>query len=65
MLGSFTVMLGMYMFIMLAGNLHLEFDDMRQTGLHMRTIIAVYQVLVVMVILFMHNIFKFFITSAS
>jgi hypothetical protein len=62
MLGSFTVMLGMYMFIMLAGNLHLEFDDMRQTGLHMRTIIAVYQVLVVMVILFMHNIFKFFIT---
>jgi hypothetical protein len=62
MLGSFTVLLGMYMFIMLVGNLHLEFDDMRQTGLHVRTMIAVYQVLVVPVILFMHNVFVFFNT---
>jgi hypothetical protein len=59
---SFAVLLGMYMFIMLVGNLHLEFDDMRQTGMHVRTMIAVYQVLVVTVILFMHNIILFFIT---
>jgi hypothetical protein len=62
MLGSFAVLLGMYMFIMLVGNVHLEFDDMRQTGLHVRTMVAVYQVLVVTVILFMHNIILFFIT---
>jgi hypothetical protein len=62
MLGSFAVLLGMYMFIMLTGNLHLEFDDMRQTGLHVRTMIAVYQVLVVAVILCMQNVFVFVMT---
>jgi len=65
MLGSFAVLLGMYMFIMLVGNLHLEFDDMRQTGLHVRTMIAVYQVLVVTAILFMHNILMFFIATVK
>ena len=61
MLGSFAVLLGMYMFIMLMGNLHLEFDDMRQTGLHVRTMIAVYQVLVVSIIIVTHTFFKLFI----
>jgi hypothetical protein len=61
MLRSFAVLLGMYMFIMLVGNLHLEFDDMRKTGLHVRTLIAVYQVLVVTIILSMHSVFVFFI----
>jgi hypothetical protein len=41
----------MYTSILLVGNLHLEFDDMRQTGLQVRTLIAVYQVWVVTVIL--------------
>ena len=62
MLGTFCVLLGMYMFIMLVGNLHLEFDDTRQTGLHVRTMIAVYQVLIVSVMIFMHSIFRLFIT---
>ena len=61
MLGSFAVLLGLYMFIMLMGNMHLEFDDMRQTGLHVRTMIAVYQVLVVSLILVTHSLFKLFI----
>ena len=61
MLGSFAVLLGMYMFIMLMGNWHLEFDDMRQTGLHVRTMIAVYQVLVVSIIIVTHSCFKLFI----
>ena len=62
MLSSFAVLLGMYLFIMLVGNLHLELDDMRKTGLHVRTLIAVYQVLVVSVILSMHTVFIFFIS---
>ena len=62
MLGTFCVLLGMYMFIMIIGNLHLEFDDTRQTGLHVRTMIAVYQVLIVTVMIFMHSIFRLFIT---
>jgi len=61
MLGSFAVLLALYMFIMLMGNMHLEYDDMRQTGLHVRTMIAVYQVLVVSLILITHTLFKFFI----
>jgi hypothetical protein len=46
---------------MLVGNLRLEFDDTRQTGLHVRTLIAVYQVLVIATILTMHQIFMFFL----
>ena len=61
MLGSFAVLLALYMFIMLMGNMHLEFDDMRQTGLHVRTMIAVYQVLVVSLMIVTHTLFKLFI----
>jgi hypothetical protein len=65
MLGTFCVLLGMYMFIMIIGNLHLEFDDMRQTGLHVRTMIAVYQVLIVTVMIFVHSIFRLLMMMMS
>ena len=61
MIYTFVVTLGIYTFIMLVGNLRLEFDDTRQTGLHVRTLIAVYQVLVIATILTMHQIFMFFL----
>jgi hypothetical protein len=46
---------------MLVGNLRWEFDDTRQTGLHVRTLIAVHQVLMITMILTMHQIFVFFL----
>ncbi len=61
MLGTFAVLLGMYMFAMLVGNMHLEYDDQRSTGLHVRTLMSVYQVLVVSFMLCLHSIFLFFI----
>lgn len=61
MIYTFVVTLGIYTFIMLVGNLRLEFDDTRQTGLHVRTLIAVHQVLVITMILMMHQIFVFFL----
>ena len=61
MLSTFAVLLGIYMFVMLVGNMHLEFDDQRNTGLHVRTLMAVYQVLVVCAILGMQSVFLFFI----
>lgn len=61
MISSFAAQLSMYVCIMLAGNVHLEVDDMRQTGLHVRTLIAVYQVLVVTCVLSIQSVFLFFI----
>lgn len=61
MLSTFAVLLGMYMFAMLVGNMHLEYDDERSTGLHVRTLMSVYQVLVVSFMLCLHSIFLFFI----
>jgi hypothetical protein len=61
MIYSFAVMLATYTFIMLVGNLRLELDDTRQTGLHVRTLIAVHQVLVITMIFSMHSIFVFFV----
>ena len=61
MIYSFAVILATYTFIMLVGNLRLEVDDTRQTGLHVRTLIAVHQVLVITMILSMHSIFIFLV----
>ena len=61
MLSTFAVLLGIYMFVMLMGNMHLEYDDQCSTGLHVRTLMAVYQVLVVSFMLCLHSIFLFFI----
>ena len=61
MIYSFAVILATYTFIMLVGNLRLEVDDTRQTGLHVRTLIAVHQVLVITMILSMHSIFVFLV----
>jgi hypothetical protein len=56
---SFAVLLCMYTFVMLICNLNLEVDDMRKTGLHVRTLIAVYQKMVDSVMLSMHTVFVF------
>ena len=61
MLSSFAVLLVLYHVIMMAGNLHVTADDIRYTGMHARTMLAVYQVLVVSVLLSTHSVFLYFI----
>jgi hypothetical protein len=61
MLSSFAVLLVLYHVIMMAGNLHMTADDIRYTGMHARTMLAVYQVLVVSVLLSTHSVFLYFI----
>lgn len=61
MLSSFVVQLTLYVVVMVAGNLHMTADDIRNTGMHARTMLAVYQVLVVSVLLFAHSVFLYFI----
>lgn len=61
MLSGFLVQLAMYTCLMVAGNMHLDVDDIRKTGLHVRTLIAVYQVVVVSLLLSLQTIFLFFI----
>lgn len=61
MLSSFVVQLMLYVVVMMAGNLHMTADDIRNTGMHARTMLAVYQVLVVCVLLSAHSVFLYFI----
>jgi hypothetical protein len=61
MLSSFVVQLVLYMVVMIAGNLHITVDDVRNTGMHARTLVAVYQVLVICVLILTHSVFIYFI----
>ena len=61
MLSSFVVQLVLYMVVMIAGNVHITVDDVRNTGMHARTLLAVYQVLVICVLILTHSVFIYFI----
>jgi hypothetical protein len=61
MLSSFVVQLVLYIVVMTAGNVHVTVDDIRDTGMHARTMLAVYQVLVVCVLISAHSVFLYFI----
>jgi hypothetical protein len=61
MLSSFVVQLVLYMVVMIAGNVHITVDDVRNTGMHARTLLAVYQVLVICVLILTHSLFVYFI----
>jgi hypothetical protein len=61
MLSSFVVQLVLYIVVMTAGNVHVTADDIRDTGMHARTMLAVYQVLVVCVLISAHTVFLYFI----
>lgn len=61
MLSSFIVQLTLYVAVMMAGNLRMTVDDIRMTGIHSRTMLAAYQVLVVCTILASHSVFLYFI----
>jgi hypothetical protein len=61
MLSRFLVLLALYTVGMLVGNLHFRADDVRLTGQHVRTLVAALQVGIVSALLFVHELFMFFI----
>ena len=61
MFSRFFVLLILYVVIMIVGTLHLEQDDTRLTGVHIRTLISALQVWIVGVLMSLYIMFKFFI----
>jgi len=61
MLSRFVVLLLLYLMVMFVGTLHLEQDDTRLTGVHIRTLISALQVWIAGVLLSMYCLFMFFI----
>jgi hypothetical protein len=61
MLSRFVVLLLLYLVVMFVGTLHLEQDDTRLTGVHIRTLISALQVWIAGVLLSLYCLFMFFI----
>lgn len=61
MLSRFLVLLALYVVVMFAGNAHFRTDDVRLTGLHVRTLVAALQMTIVSGLLAVYTIFMFFI----
>ena len=61
MLSRFLVLLALYVVVMFVGNAHFRTDDVRLTGLHVRTLVAALQMIIVSALVSVHTLFMFFI----